>query len=263
MRIPFSKYHGAGNDFILLHAQYQTLFNQKEIERLCDRHMGIGADGLIFLAPSDNLHIEMVYHNSDGNEASMCGNGGRCAVAFAHSAGWTNESIILHAFDGDHPAAVLSRNKHNWDIELKMSDTGVPTQSGDDFFIDTGSPHLIHFVKDLFAFDVSTVGANLCHAKAFVSHDVNVNFVEESSGLLKARTFERGVEAETLACGTGVTAVALVDGFRHNRLGNNETKVVMPGGDLMVRYFYDGQRFSDIWLRGPVVHVFDGMIDRE
>ncbi len=265
----FVKYQGTGNDFILIddrrskprELQSFPADNQSFIEHLCHRRFGIGADGLILLrdAPvQDNApdyDFEMVYFNADGREGSMCGNGGRCIVRFAHDLGLFATKTRFLAVDGDHEAEIDGEA-----ISLKMSNVSGLTPFNDGLFLDTGSPHVVVFVDNVAAFDVVGQGRELRHDSRFGAGGTNVNFVQIlANNSLSVRTFERGVEDETYSCGTGVTAVALAGYQQHGMSGPIALKTI--GGNLSVSFTSTGpDTFRNIWLTGPATRVFAGNI---
>jgi diaminopimelate epimerase len=256
--IPFVKYQGTGNDFILIDNRrtgYLTREDTPLIERMCDRKFGIGADGLILLQETPGYDFEMVYFNSDGRESTMCGNGGRCIVAFARQLGIFDEKCRFLAIDGPHEAVVRDGN---W-VELKMLDV-QQTERGDGFFVlDTGSPHYVVFVEDVSDIDVVENGQAIRYSNRFKKEGINVNFVERRPGGIEVATYERGVEDETLSCGTGVTAAALSWALSNAENKAGELPVSTKGGNLKVRFRPDGNGgFTDVWLCGPAERVFEG-----
>jgi len=263
----FWKYQGAGNDFILVDQRARQWLGRKDTEqiaRLCDRHFGIGADGLILLHEHPDYDFEMVYFNADGRESSMCGNGGRCIVAFARQVGILRERYHFLAVDGPHEAVITpATDKEAW-VELRMSDVShiEKADSAETYVLNTGSPHYVRFVPVLDGLDMVHEGRAVRYSDRFKTAGINVNLVQETAENLRIRTYERGVEGETLACGTGVTAAALAQHL-HRSLppGNHEVALRAAGGDLRVRYRAgaDGS-FSDIWLCGPAAAVFSGII---
>jgi diaminopimelate epimerase len=260
MKIEFYKYQGTGNDFIILDnrdKQYDTL-HTKQIRHLCDRHFGIGADGLMLLNLINNHDFEMKYYNADGHESSMCGNGGRCLVKFAYDMGIEESSYSFLAVDGVHEA---NFGDHNW-VQLKMKDVNEIDQRFGSVRVDTGSPHFVKFVDNIHHFNVYEEGRKIRYSKEFIDQGINVNFVEREDESIYVRTYERGVENETLSCGTGVTASALV--CAHNDSGFNRVEVRTPGGHLAVEFDKkeDG-KFENIWLCGPAAFVFKGEIEME
>ena len=207
MQLSFYKYQGIGNDFIIIDNRKEIFpsNNKGYISFLCDRRIGIGADGLILLTNEKDLDFKMVYFNSDGNESTMCGNGGRCLVAFAKHLGIIEDAATFNAIDGLHTATISDDNK----VRLQMQDVSEIRQKPEAIFLDTGSPHHVQLVTDLDGFDVVKEGAKLRYG-LYGEKGSNINFVEaKSKDVYRVRTYERGVEDETLSCGTGVTAVAL------------------------------------------------------
>lgn len=258
MHLHFYKYQGAGNDFVILDnrsGNYSGLTTE-QIQFLCARRFGIGSDGLMMLNEHPEVAFEMKYFNADGKPGSMCGNGGRCIVAFAKKLGLIEEKVSFMAFDGLHEAVLI---KDNW-VELKMSDVnGV--EFGNDFAIlDTGSPHYVKYTEYLGDVDVVKEGKSIRNSSRFIKEGINVNFVEYGTSALLVRTYERGVENETMACGTGVTAAALIVA------GNQNIPYTIPvktnGGDMEVRFDkISQQEFKNIWLCGPADFVFEGEME--
>ncbi len=259
MNIKFSKYQGAGNDFIMIDHRNSALQNidNKLIEQLCDRRFGIGADGLMFLINHPEYDFEMVYYNADGNVGSMCGNGGRCIVAFAKHLGIIDSETNFLAVDGSHYAKISAES--NW-VELQMIDVDTITNDNDAFVLNTGSPHYVVETIDLVNKDVFTEGKAIRNNDTYRTDGINVNFVENKGDHLFVRTFERGVEDETYACGTGVTAVAMAIAKKQNQFGSVETPVKVLGGDIRINFDYDGSKFTNVFLCGPAEKVFDGTI---
>lgn len=255
----FWKYQGAGNDFIMIDDR-QNAFdenNQKLIEHLCDRRFGIGADGLILLRMTKDNQLEMVYFNSDGRTSSMCGNGGRCFASFAHFLGLVqNNKLEFLAIDGLHEAE-LEDNL----VNLKMIDVLSFEKLGEDFYLDTGSPHYVSKVSDLKNLDIINEAHKIRYNSRFKTQGTNVNFVDFGKEFIEVRTYERGVENETLACGTGVTAVALVAELVGKNTGLGMSKIKAQGGDLEVSYSKENESFRNVWLKGPAVQVFKGELD--
>lgn len=258
MKIKFAKYHGTGNDFILVDNR-ENIFDptKDQIAFLCHRRFGIGADGLILLGNSEMHDFSMKYYNADGGEGSMCGNGGRCIAAFAESLGIIKDVVIFEAVDGEHIAKMLASKDELPEISLKMSDVNDIIRFGEDYVLDTGSPHLVRFVENLEKVNVYSEGKRLRWHPAFQPGGINVNFVQRSEDQLAVRSFERGVEDITLSCGTGVTACALA-ASRFYPQNPGYYKILTDGGKLNVRFTKDGKGFSDIWLEGPAVKVFEG-----
>ncbi|HOH99043.1 MAG TPA: diaminopimelate epimerase [Bacteroidales bacterium] len=261
MNLAFEKYQGAGNDFIFFEARWKDYFDASGLAALCDRHFGVGADGVIFLSPPEKGVMNMHYFNSDGRESTMCGNGGRCAAAYAYRKGWVNSRMSILAADGLHQAIVIrAEGKEAW-VELEMRDAPVPGHTGDGFFIDTGSPHHVIFVRDVSNIDLRKEGAAIRYSSTYAPGGTNVDFVAVKDPFLEVRTYERGVEDETLACGTGATAVAMVNAYRQKLQGPCLQEIHMPGGILQVRFDFDGHNFRNVWLCGPAIFVFEGRIN--
>ena len=263
----FWKYQGAGNDFILLdqrERQWIVRADTARIRRLCDRHFGIGADGLILLQNRPGFDFEMVYFNADGRESSMCGNGGRCIAAFAKHLGLIFGHGRFWAIDGEHEARLAHTlpSGEEW-VELKMQNVQHVEKQGDAFVLNTGSPHFVRFVDGLDNVDMVREGRAVRYAEPFQAEGINVNLVCAEPSGLSIRTYERGVEDETLACGTGVTAAAIAHFLRAGGPpGPAEVSVRARGGGLAVRFTArpDGT-FTDIWLCGPAQQVFAGEIE--
>lgn len=258
--INFYKYHGAGNDFILIDNRDRSFpykNRPEKIEQLCDRHFGIGGDGLILLEHNNGYDFEMVYYNADGYLGSMCGNGGRCAVAFAHYLDLTSATCTFLATDGPHQAEIL---KPDW-VRLQIRDI-TQIEVGDNFyFLDTGSPHYVQFVDKIEGLDVVSEGRKIRYNNRFKEKGTNVNFVETIDGGIKIATYERGVEDETLACGTGITAAAIAS-FQHLE-GQLEPPIAVEakGGELSVEFQANNGQFTNVWLIGPAEQVYSGQID--
>ncbi len=257
MQIKFVKYQGAGNDFVIIDNRIgNILLTIEQIHFLCDRRFGIGADGLMLLNNLDNFDFEMVYYNADGALGSMCGNGGRCITQFAYDLGILKENYLFSASDGPHNAFI---GKNNW-IHLKMKNVNDITIIDDGFVLDTGSPHYIKKEEDVTKIDVVLKGRAIRYNNEFKDKGINVNFVQVEHNKIFVRTYERGVEDETLSCGTGVTASALV--FAHNSNGFNRVEVQTKGGHLAVEFDKTGNnQFENIWLCGPASFVYNGSIE--
>jgi diaminopimelate epimerase len=254
----FFKYQGTGNDFIILDNRNWsfTALTTERVKALCDRRFGIGADGLMLLNPHTGYDFEMKYYNSDGRESSMCGNGGRCLVKFAYDMGITKSEYNFLAVDGPHLAEI----DVDGIVSLKMKDVKDIQDYKGDFILDTGSPHYVKMVTDVMEMDVYHNGMEIRYSSDFAKEGINVNFVEQKrSDEIIVRTYERGVEDETLSCGTGVTASAL--GSYHNEVGYNYVKVITKGGKLTVRFDRTSDNsYENIWLCGPAVKVYQGTI---
>ena len=258
MELHFYKYQGTGNDFILLDGREKMPeLSEKQIAAMCNRRFGIGGDGLMILRHYPGYDFEMKYYNADGREGSMCGNGGRCIVRFAYHLGIHQDNYHFLAPDGEHDADI----DINGMVRLKMNDVNAVKQHSGDFILNTGSPHYIKYVNDIREYDVPHEGYTIRNSAQFVREGINVNFVETvNDHTIFVRTFERGVEAETWSCGTGVTAAALVSA--HNETGFNQVDVETLGGMLSVEYdrVSEGE-YRNIWLIGPAEYVFEGHIN--
>ncbi len=257
MAIEFFKYQGTGNDFIIIDNR-QRIFNNNDtnfIAELCDRRFGIGADGLILLENHPSLDFKMVYFNADGNESSMCGNGGRCIVAFAKYLEIINNEAAFEAIDGEHKAYI------NDDVvQLKMQPVHDIEEYSNYLFLDTGSPHHVQLMSGLETLDVKKLGSKIRYGEPYGKAGANVNFVEANgSDTFSVRTYERGVENETLSCGTGVTAVALAM-HRLGKTESNKVKLSTPGGVLEVAFEQNDKGYKSIWLIGKATQVFKGEI---
>jgi len=261
MKLSVHKYHGAGNDFILLDQTGSPhALSTKSIAFLCDRHFGIGADGLIIIRKKRGWDFAMQYFNSDGKEGSMCGNGGRCAAAFAGRLGLVTKDVKFYAIDGGHEARIKKSRGDTTVVALRMQDVKGYQKRGDAFLINTGSPHHVRFLENIRKLDVYSLGREVRYSGPFKKEGTNVDFVEVYSGGLWVRTYERGVEAETLSCGTGVTAATLALAIK-NGLNAGTTKVYTRGGILLVSFKKVKDTFRDIWLEGPAAFVFSGEIN--
>jgi len=259
MTIDFHKYQGTGNDFVILDnrdGKYNSITPQ-QVEQLCNRRFGIGADGLMMLSTKQGFDFLMTYFNSDGRESSMCGNGGRCLVKFAWSMGIHRSKYHFLASDGEHEAEI----DDDGDVSLRMKDVkGIRDYHGD-FVLDTGSPHYVKLVNDVMNMNVFQKGGDIRNSSTFQKDGINVNFVEQrDDDEIFVRTFERGVEEETLSCGTGVTAAALV--CYHNENGFNNVRVQTLGGKLNVEFDRIAEdAYQNIWLCGPADKVYEGRIE--
>lgn len=250
----FYKYQGTGNDFVMIdNRDLQFPKHQEIIEKLCDRRFGIGADGLILLENDENSDFRMVYYNSDGNESTMCGNGGRCIVAFAHFLDIFEEKATFNAIDGRHEAEIK-----NGIVKLKMIDVKMIENDGENFVLNTGSPHFVKYVEMLNNYNVYKNGNEIRNSETYKKEGINVNFVEKiADGEIFVRTYERGVEDETYSCGTGVTAAALTFMEKSNL---NAVSVKVLGGNLKVYAEKAENGFRNIWLEGAAVQVFSGEV---
>lgn len=260
MKINFSKYEGTGNDFIVVDNRDLSLgqLNKHAVSKLCNRRFGIGADGLMMLQDKAGFDFEMIYHNADGNPGSMCGNGGRCIVSFAKKLGTIDNETRFMAADGLHYAKITDEGNY---VSLQMADVEDIQTDGDAWVLDTGSPHYVSCVKNLTAKNVYDDGKVIRYNRRYAEKGINVNFVEEFADHYFVRTYERGVEGETYACGTGVTAVAVAMAKQKNQTGDVKTDVRVTGGELNVRFNYDGVKFASIFLEGPATFVYEGFIE--
>jgi diaminopimelate epimerase len=258
MKINFSKYNGAGNDFVLIDDRKDLINNDKSlISYLCDRHFGIGADGLIILKDSKKSDFEILHYTSDGHLGSLCGNGSRCAVLFAYNKDIINKKTVFHAFDGIHNAEILDNGLIK--MEMKVNSDIVTNSFGT--WLDTGSPHLIIEKDDTDKLDVNNEGKLIRYNDFYREEGVNVNFVEKiSDNQFKIRTYERGVENETLACGTGSTASAICMNFLGKTNSSNIT-MQCKGGDLNVQFNSSEKDYKEISITGPAKLVFEGIIE--
>jgi diaminopimelate epimerase len=233
--------------------------NQELIQRICQRRFGVGADGVILLRDHGTLDFRMVYFNADGKEGSMCGNGGRCAVAFAIHLGLAGEQIVFEAVDGIHEAVLVDSDN----IRLKMQDVKEIKVEKEYFLLDTGSPHYVKFVDDLDELDVLMEGRSVRYNEEFEDIGVNVNFVQSSKKELYIRTYERGVEDETLSCGTGAVAAAICAAAKGN-FEKSLYRIRTRGGKLGVFFKTSGKDgFRDVYLEGSATYVFKGSIHAE
>ncbi|WP_339832188.1 diaminopimelate epimerase [uncultured Altibacter sp.] len=254
MAFEFYKYQGTGNDFVMIDNR-QRIFsknNTKLVAQLCDRRFGVGADGLILLEPHATADFSMVYYNADGNLSSMCGNGGRCIVHFANYLGIIDSKATFEAVDGMHEATIEGEL-----VSLRMNDVHGVTLSQDFVFLDTGSPHHVEIVEAVDAYNVFEKGRAIRNDR-YGKAGANINFVTpKGNDIFSVRTYERGVEDETLSCGTGVTAVALA---MHVLDRTRALRVTLetPGGNLTVTFTKTDAGYKDVYLIGPAVQVFKG-----
>jgi diaminopimelate epimerase len=259
MDLEFYKYHGAGNDFIMIDCRdsSESLFTGELVHSLCDRHFGIGADGLILLLNGSGNDFRMKYFNSDGNEGTMCGNGGRCITAFARDLGLISDKAAFTGTDGIHHSHILE----NGLIRLRMKDVAQVKRLEDGYLLDTGSTHFVVFRDNTDDTDVVGEGRRTRNQPRFGRAGTNVNFVQKLTvDSFKIRTYERGVEDETLACGTGSVASA-ISSYIENGTDKTSYSVQARGGSLSVSFtpVNDGF-FTDVWLEGPAEFVFRGKI---
>ncbi len=261
MLVNFHKYQGNGNDFIIIDGDSPAAdLSSGQIRVLCDRRFGIGADGLIVIRLHDDADFEMVYYNADGHEASMCGNGGRCAAAYAFSKGLAGRSSSFIAYDGKHEGTIHGEEVKGkvYDVSISMADVSGVEKDENFYILDTGSPHYVEFVDKVAEIDVVAEGRKTRNSYRFFPDGTNVNFVEISGDRIFVRTFERGVEDETLSCGTGVTASAIA---AYLETGNKGFQIHTTGGDFRVGFEEQKGVFKSIWLRGPAELVFTGTVE--
>ena len=258
MTVKFYKYQGTGNDFVMIDNR-ETRFKpdmKNEIAFLCDRKFGIGADGLILLQEMDGYNFEMVYFNSDGSESTMCGNGGRCLIQFAHDIELIGNHCTFWAIDGPHEGEILN----NGMVSLKMKDVTHIENSENAFVLNTGSPHFVCFMNEVSKMNVVQEAQKVRYSDRFTKEGINVNFVEKKSHQeIFVRTYERGVEDETLSCGTGVVASSLALAHKSG-MAINSVLVDTLGGKLQVRFQQAGNGYHSIYLEGPAQRVFSGEI---
>ena len=257
MQITFSKYQGTGNDFILIDNRNQDMvLSEAQVARLCNRRFGIGADGLMLIAPSDDADFRMVYYNADGRESSMCGNGGRCIVAFAKKLGMVQDAASFMAVDGLHTALIHADGS----IDLSMKDVRDIHFESDHSILNTGSPHHVQWVEDADAIDVFKLGKSIRMAAG--KEGINVNFTQQRGDGIYVRTYERGVEEETLSCGTGVTAAAIAS--VGTNLGTFKIAIATPGGNLEVSFTKKTEYSAEqVVLSGPATMVYEGLINED
>lgn len=259
MELTFYKYQGTGNDFVMIdnRSQFFPKENTQLIEKLCDRRFGVGADGLILLENHADFNFKMVYYNSDGNESSMCGNGGRCLVAFAKQMGVVKNKAEFEAVDGYHFATIDAEGI----VALQMKDVDAIKNESNYTFLNTGSPHHVQLVNDLKNLDVKVEGAKIRYSDLYGNAGSNVNFVNQlANDIFAVRTYERGVEDETLSCGTGVTAVAIA----MHQLGKTKNNIIdlnVEGGKIKVQFDEDNGSYTNVFLIGPATFVFEGKIE--
>lgn len=259
-QLTFYKYQGTGNDFVMVdnRSDFFPKDNVQLIAHLCDRRFGIGADGLILLENDLSADFKMVYYNADGNQSTMCGNGGRCIVAFAHDLGVIQNQTVFNAVDGLHHATI----NNDKIVALQMIDVLKNTieSNTNDTFLFTGSPHHVQFVQNLNTFNVFENGKTIRYSEKYKPGGTNVNFVEQlNENSLEIRTYERGVENETLACGTGATAVAIATHFL-GKTSVNEIAIKVQGGNVTVTFEHDLEKYFNVHLTGPALQVFKGEI---
>lgn len=264
MIFPFYKFHGTGNDFIIIDNRSNLIHkytdNQKLIKYLCDRHFGIGADGLILLNNKVSFDFEMLYYNSDGNKGSMCGNGGRCVVAFANMLNIVRGNARFSAGGNTYTARIERKKDSVIHVSLQMQNVVGFTENKNSFLIDTGSPHYICFTDNIEEKDVFKEGSQIRYSSVFKEKGVNVNFVEAGDKGLYVRTYERGVENETLSCGTGAVASAMAYYLKNPTLKTMPIPIHTKGGLLKVSFVYTDTIFKNVFLHGPATFVYKGEI---
>jgi diaminopimelate epimerase len=262
-RIHFYKYQATGNDFVVIDNRTRGYsFTKDQIERICDRRFGVGADGLMLIEKHPTLDFNLVYYNSDGSQ-SLCGNGSRAAVVMASTLGLLDTNTIFNAYDGAHEAEILNTGS----VRLKMNDVNVVRKSGNEYFINTGSPHHLRLVNDVNSYPVVEEGRKIRYSEAYTPGGTNANFIQLlENNTIAVRTYERGVEDETFSCGTGVTAAALAASFHGY---NSPIHVKVKGGGLSVEFkvTHSGPSgsfpatFHDVFLIGPAKMVFEGDLE--
>jgi diaminopimelate epimerase len=270
MKILFNKYEGAGNDFIIVKNSPELIDHSDNqlIRNLCDRRFGIGADGLMLVEEYEGYDFRMFYYNSDGSAGEMCGNGARCASHFAMSHMTGFHDLTFMAGDGLHTARPDGPGR----TEISIRDVSEIRETPDGVLVNTGVPHLVVFTEDCDTTDVVKTGQNLRQSPAYAPAGVNVNFASVARGRLHVRTYERGVEDETLACGTGITASAIAAArtgkivtsssvSENGKIVTCTTEVVARGGILSVRFTLTDKGATDIFLAGPATFVFSGEIE--
>ena len=258
MQLKFYKYQGTGNDFVMIDNRLQNFpkENIALIAQLCDRRFGVGGDGLILLENDENSDFKMVYFNSDGNQSTMCGNGGRCLVAFAKKMAVIDNHTSFNAIDGLHHATI----ENDGIVALQMIDVTSIKKEKEYSFLNTGSPHHVQLVDDLKKYNVKEQGATLRYGSLYGKEGSNINFVSKiNENTFALRTYERGVEDETLACGTGATAVAIA---MHDSGLTSATaiNINVEGGELAVSFDKKDNLYSNVFLKGPAEFVFEGTI---
>ncbi len=265
-KVHFTKMNGAGNDFVMLDNRAGNLqLTGSQISRFCDRHRGIGADGVLVLERAANgADFRMRYYNADGGEAEMCGNGARCFARFTSEIAGPLEQLSFET-----PAGLIAAALGRDGVTLQMSgpkdlrlnlDLSALEQTFRCHYIDSGVPHVVIPVESIAKVNVREIGAAVRHHAEFAPRGANVNFLERRGGGIAIRTYERGVEDETLACGTGVVASALI--FAATEGAESPVSVVVKGGDeLQVGFEKEGDRFTNVTLTGPAEFVFEGTVE--
>ena len=260
MKVHFHKYQATGNDFVLIDNRSSGYaFSKEQIEKICDRRFGVGADGLMLIEKHPTLDFNLVYYNSDGSQ-SLCGNGSRAAVVMASTLGLLKSDTVFNAYDGSHEAKLLGEDI----VRLKMNDVTVVKKTGDEYFIHTGSPHHLRFVHDVKTYQVVEEGRKIRYSDVYAPGGSNANFIQLlENNTIAVRTYERGVEDETFSCGTGVTAAALAASFHGY---TSPIHIIVKGGELLVEFKAGPSgsipvRFHDVFLIGPAKMVFEGDLE--
>lgn len=262
MQIHFSKYQGTGNDFILIDNRDKSFSSEDIIliEKLCDRRFGIGCDGLMLLENEEGFDFKMRYFNSDGKEGSMCGNGGRCIVAFAYHLKIIKDKTHFIAVDGEHYANISSQ-VDQLIVSLQMQNVSEIEDGENFYYLNTGSPHYTQFIENHENFDTFSKGKAIRYNDRFKEVGTNVNFISGDNNQIQVSTYERGVEDETYSCGTGVVA-SCISAKKQFNTESNHFYVKTLGGNLEVYFDYKGEnKFENIWLKGPATFVFDGKLE--
>ncbi len=256
-KLIFYKYQGTGNDFIIIDGITQSIpnFSTSEIEQLCDRKFGIGADGLLYILPSDKADFRMQYFNADGAESTMCGNGGRCIAHLAHALGLCKNNTTFEAIDGLHTAEILGDSVLLGMIEVES----IETNDQNDCILNTGSPHYVKFTSLEHLYKIVDFGKSIRYNETYTKEGINVNLAYWNGQALDVATYERGVEDETLSCGTGVTAAAIAYAFK--ALADSPITINTKGGTLKVHFEREVSAFKNIILEGPAIMVFKGEIE--
>ena len=255
MKIHFYKYHGTGNDFIVIDGRKGITINKEQIQFLCDRHFGVGSDGLLIVRNSEEYDFRMEFYNPDGSEATFCGNGARCIVKFARELNIIDNSCIFVAKDGEHFARIIDEK-----VKLKMIDVDNIKIFEDLIYINTGTHHSVVFVDNVDKVNIEKIAPKIRYDERFAPEGTNVNFVQQSENAIKVRTFEKGVEAETLSCGTGAVASVLSYSIK-KQISSQEIKVKVKGGDLWVSFEKNSDVFTNVYLIGSALLVFDAYIE--
>ena len=259
MDLNFDKYNGVGNDFVIIDERSldSKQLNQFQIKNICNRNFGVGADGLILIKNHLKLDFEMIYYNSDGILSSMCGNGARCSVSYAYNNNICSKKTVFMAYDGSHEGFILSDNN----IKLSFNDISIIKENEYGIYINSGSPHLLIFEKNIEDLNVKDLGSAIRHSKKFIKEGVNVNFIEHiKENRFKLRTYERGVEDETLSCGSGAVAAAISAHYKGLVENYSEILIQTLGGSLKVDFKYEKEKYFKIYLSGKAQKVFSGIM---